>query len=74
MSLFLAFKSKKQAYLEPEFEASLVYRLISRTVRALTQRNSVLKNITKKQDKLFIKPVLCSTLSTSKLSSGKNVS
>lgn len=47
MSLFLAFKSKKQAYLEPEFEASLVYRLISRTVRALTQRNSVLKNITK---------------------------
>lgn len=41
MSLFLAFKSKKQAYLEPEFEASLVYRLISRTVRALTQRNPV---------------------------------
>ena len=46
--LFPALGRQRQADL-CEFEASLVYRASSRTTWAVTQRNPVLKNKTKKQ-------------------------
>jgi hypothetical protein len=43
MPLILALGRQKEADLL-EFEASLVYRMSSRTARAVKQRNSILKN------------------------------